>query len=74
MLQEELEATKSDSIMFRYCMDHLLNMANKRGRRRKTGRQHVYLTGPASSGKSIALAFVVSQLRAQGWLVSTYLH
>ena len=33
-------------------------------------RGHFYLTGPSFSGKSIALAAVVSAMRAKGWLVS----
>lgn len=66
-VQEEMLATETGLIMYRECM-HKLTQSALAGKRRQ-----IYLTGPPSSGKSIALAATVSALRAKGWMVSAFL-
>ena len=63
-VQAELEATRSDMILYRESLHSLLEAVQSKA------RGHFYLTGPSFSGKSIALAAVVSAMRAKGWLVS----
>ena len=62
--QAELEATRSNMILYRESLHSLLEAV------RSKSRGHFYLTGPSFSGKSIALAAVVGTMRAKGWLVS----
>lgn len=60
-LQQELEATGSYSVMYRPAMHALFEAVLSREHPR------ILLTGPAGSGKSIALVSLVEWARQQGW-------
>ena len=49
--------------MYRECINLLASQVESKAKRK------IYLVGPASSGKSIAMAVVVAKMRAAGWLV-----
>ena len=63
VLQEELEASSTDLVMYRECINLLASQVQSKAKRK------IYLVGPASSGKSIAMAVTVAKMRAAGWLV-----
>lgn len=65
MLQEELEASSTDLVMYRACINLLASQVQSKAKRK------IYLVGPASSGKSIAMAVTVAKMRAAGWLVTS---
>ena len=62
--QEEIEASGTDLILYRESIYVLATEVAAKASKK------MYLVGPSSSGKSIAMATVVVQLRALGWLVS----
>lgn len=64
LVQDEFAAARSEEIMFRECIDTLiLEVASKESKK-------LFLIGPTGSGKSIALAAVVTKMRELGWLVN----
>lgn len=62
-MQEEIAASNTDLVLYRECMHSLAFEVFSKASKK------IYLVGPASSGKSIALATVVAQMRSIGWLV-----
>ena len=64
LVQEELAASDTDLVMYRQCMHALATDVFHKA------RKQIYLVGPASSGKSIAMATLVTQMRSLEWLAS----
>ena len=62
-LEDELATSRTDEIMHRACMHRLRELVQSRR------KPQIYLDGPVSSGKSLALAALVDWARAEGWLV-----
>ena len=63
-IQEELKATDSQQILYRRCIHDLISTVERGRQNRKA-----LLYGPPSSGKSVALAALVSYFRQAGRLV-----
>eukprot|EP00884_Botryococcus_braunii_P003732 jgi/Botrbrau1/1335/Bobra.0063s0047.2 len=62
-LQEEVEYTEDNVLLYRHCMFELEQMFTP------DGCKQAYLLGPRGCGKSIALATLVHNARTAGWVV-----